>query len=61
MTETTKMPVIGYTIAEGNPVDGFAMYGFFQTEAEAIAATEDDSAIGFDWWLMPIYRQTTGA
>jgi len=61
MNENTEKPVIGYTIAEGSPVDGFAMYGFFKSIDEAITEAENDKTTGFDWWVMPIYKQTTGA
>ena len=53
--------VIGYTLAIGNPVEGFALYGFFVEKQDAIAATEQDSTIGPDWWLMPVYRQEDAA
>ena len=63
MNEHASIPVIGYTIAEGNPAEGFTMYGFFATKAQAIEASENDPTISTDWWLMPIYQSTanTGA
>ena len=57
MNDYTEIPVIGYTIVAGNPIEGFSAYGFFQTKIEAIEATEHDRTIGPDWWLMPIYKQ----
>lgn len=51
-----QIPVIGYTVAEGNPAEGFTMYGFFQTKEDAIQATEQDRTLGPDWWILPIYK-----
>jgi len=39
MSEHAAIPVIGYTIAEGNPAEGFSMYGFFTTKTDAIEAS----------------------
>lgn len=55
---TDQQPrIIGYTIATGNPSEGFSLYGFFSTQAAAIDATEHDRTLGPDWWLMPVYAQ----
>ena len=56
MNERAAIPVIGYTIAEGNPADGFSMYGFFKSKDGAIEAAEKDQSISADWWLMPVYE-----
>lgn len=57
MESFTEIPVIGYTIAIGNPIEGFGLYGFFPDKQSAIQATEHDRSIGPDWWLMPVYKQ----
>ena len=57
MNDYKEIPVIGYTIAIGNPSEGFGLYGFFESKDAAIAATEQDRTIGPDWWLMPVYMQ----
>lgn len=54
-TAPNAIPVIGYTVAEGNPAEGFAMYGFFQTADEAASAAEHDRSTGPDYWILPIY------
>jgi hypothetical protein len=54
-TAPNAIPVIGYTVAEGNPAEGFAMYGFFQTADEAANAAELDRSTGPDYWILPIY------
>lgn len=59
MTTPNAIPVIGYTVAEGNPAEGFAMYGFFKTAGEAAEATEMDCTTGPDYWILPIYASTT--
>lgn len=51
------LPIIGWTIAAGNPREGFSMYGFFANQAEASQSAEEDRTLGFDWWILPIYSQ----
>lgn len=57
MSTYTEIPVIGWTIAAGNPFEGFSLYGFFDSKEAAIEASEHDRTIGPDWWLMPVYKQ----
>ena len=43
-----------YTIITGNPVDGFELYGIFDTEYEAISHADGDSHISDSWHIMRI-------
>ena len=52
-----RLPIIGWTIAAGNPRDGFSMYGFFDNQDEASQSAADDRTLGGDWWILPIYAQ----
>jgi hypothetical protein len=52
-----KAAIIGYTIVTGNPRDGFSLYGFFETQDQALMSAEDNRTITGDWWLMAVYEQ----
>lgn len=54
---TDKLPVLGYSIITGNPVEGFSLYGFFESIIAACEAAEHDKTMPPDWWVISIYRQ----
>jgi hypothetical protein len=57
MTQNTA-PIIGWTIALGNPRDGFSLYGFFEDKYVASDSAAFDRSIGSgDWWILPVYKQ----
>lgn len=57
MSEYTAIPVIGYTIAAGNPAEGFGFYGFFESRDDASQSAAEDRTMPADWWILPIYAQ----
>lgn len=43
-----------YTIMTGNPVEGFCLYGAFQSIDEASQAANEDAHLPPDWWIVPV-------
>ncbi len=43
-----------YTIATGNLVDGFELYGVFDVETDAIEWADNDAHLPDTWHVVPI-------
>ncbi len=50
--------VMKYTIATGNLVDGFELYGVFDSETDAIAWADSDAHLPDSWHVVPIQPST---